>query len=168
LDVRTREGSRTRPLFRLAPGIADSEFLGEGGFGRASKGSWLVSARKSYVGWLVRNRIGPDFSDVSFYDADVKLSYDVAAGQNVKLYTIGGRTNVTTLQPTTNGFTGGAGDFYFSRLGWTSTISKQLLLRSRLAYIRQPFVEHYSGYSSAYDSHQDFREWTGGANLCGT
>jgi len=162
LDVRTREGSRTRPLFRLTTGIADSEFLGEGSLGSASKGSWLASARKSYIGWLVQNRIGADFSDVSFYDADVKLSYDVAAGQNVNLYTIGGRTNVRTLQPTTNGFAGGAGDFYFSRLGWTSTISKQLLLRHRLAYIRQPFVEHYSG---GYDSHQDFREWTGGSEL---
>lgn len=162
LEIRTREGSRTRPMFRLAPGVADSEFLGEGALGEAGKGSWLASVRKSYLGWLVRNRVGPDFSDISFYDADVKLSYDIAPGQNVNLYSIGGRTNVRTAQPATTGFTGGAGDFYFSRLGWRSTINQHMVLTSRAAYVRQPFVERYAG---GYDSHQDYGEWTGGSEF---
>jgi len=165
LDIRTREGSRTRPLFRFAPGIADSEFLGEGGLGSAGKGSWLASVRKSYIGWLVRNRVGPDFSDISFYDADVKLSYDVAPGQNLNLYTLGGHTNVETSRPATTGFTAGAGDFYFSRLGWRSTINEHLVLNTRAAYIRQPLVERSIFSTGPQDSHQDYREWTGGSGL---
>ena len=90
LDIRTRDGSRTPPMFRLAPGMADSDFLGEGELGDEKHGSWLVSARKSYIGWLVRNRLGNDFSDISFYDGDVKLSYDIAPGQNLSLYALGG------------------------------------------------------------------------------
>jgi hypothetical protein len=162
LDIRTREGSRTRPLFRFAPGIADSEFLGEGGLGSAGKGAWLASVRKSYIGWLVRNRVGPNFSDISFYDADVKLSYDVAPGQNLSLYTLGGHTNVETTRPAAAGFTGGAGDFYFSRLGWRSTFNQHMVLSSRVAYMRQPLVQRYAG---GYDNHQDYREWTGGSGL---
>ncbi len=162
LEIRTREGSRTKPLFRFAPGLADSEFLGEGGLGSSGKGSWLASARKSYIGWLVRNRVGPDFSDISFYDADAKLTYDVAPGQSLSLYALGGHTNVKTTQPTSTDFTGGAGDFYFSRLGWRATINDRLVLNTRTAYIRQPLVEHYAG---AYDSHQDYREWTAGSDL---
>jgi CarboxypepD_reg-like domain len=162
LDIRTREGSRTRPLFRFAPGIADSEFLGEGGLGRTGKGSWLASARKSYIGWLVRNRVGPNFSDISFYDADVKLSYDVAPGQSLSLYTLGGHTNVKTTRPATSGFTGGAGDFYFSRMGWRSTINEHMVLSCRVAYMRQPLVQRYVG---GYDNHQDYREWSGGSQL---
>ena len=165
LEIRTREGSRTRPLFRFAPGIADSELLGEGGVGSAGKGSWLASVRKSYIGWLVRNRVGPDFSDISFYDADVKLSYDVAPGQNLSLYTLGGHTNVKTNRPASTGFTGGAGDFYFSRLGWRWTINQQLVLTNRAAYIRQPLVEHSLFSTGPEDSHQDYREWTGGSGL---
>jgi hypothetical protein len=165
VEIRTREGSRTGPLFRIAPGIADSEFLGEGGLGSAQKGSWLASYRKSYIGWLVRNRVGPDFSDVSFYDADVKLSYDIAPGQNLSLYTIGGRTNAQTIRPTTTGFTGGAGDFYFTRLGWRSTINDHLVLNSRAAYIRQPFVENYLYSNGPQAQHQDYQEWTAGSGL---
>ena len=53
LYIQTREGSRTAPTFRAAPGIADSEFLGEGGLGESHRGSWLTSFRKSYMGWQV-------------------------------------------------------------------------------------------------------------------
>jgi hypothetical protein len=110
-----------------------------------SSPDWSAWFRKSYIGWLVRSRVGPNFSDISFYDADVKLSYDVAPGQNLSLYTLGGHTNATTTRPTTTDFIGGAGDFYFSRLGWRSTINEHLVLASRAAYIRQPLVEHYFG-----------------------
>ena len=165
LDIHTREGSRTKPLFRLAPGIADSEFLGEGGLGKEGKGSWLASFRKSYVGWLVRNRVGPNFSDISFYDADVKLSYEIAPGQNLSLYTLGGHANVKTTRVASNGFVGGAGDFYFSRLGWRSTINDHLVLTSRAAYIRQPLVEHYLYTTGPQSQNQDYQEWTGGSDL---
>lgn len=165
LDIHTREGSRTKPLFRLAPGMADSEFLGEGGLGKAGRGSWLASFRKSYVGWLVRNRVGPNFSDISFYDADVKLSYDIAPGQNLSLYTLGGHTNVRTTRVASNGFVGGAGDFYFSRLGWRSTINDHMILTSRAAYIRQPLVEHYLYSTGPQSQSQDYQEWSGGSDL---
>ena len=41
---------------------------------RAKGGSWLASARKSYINYLVHGRIA-DAADIGFEDADVKLSY---------------------------------------------------------------------------------------------
>jgi CarboxypepD_reg-like domain len=163
LDIRTRDGSRTPPMFRLAPGMADSDFLGEGELGDEKRGSWLVSARKSYIGWLVRNRLGNDFSDISFYDGDMKLSYDIAPGQNLNLYALGGHTNVTTAHPeTASTLQRGDGDFYLTRLGWRSSISPHLLLDSHAAFIRQPFAERNAGGN---ESHNSYKEWSGGSNL---
>jgi CarboxypepD_reg-like domain/TonB-dependent Receptor Plug Domain len=58
LDIHTREGSRAAPLFRVSAGIAATEALAEGALGPARKGSWLVSARKSYINYLVHGRAG--------------------------------------------------------------------------------------------------------------
>src|SRR5262249_15951504 len=44
LAIRTRDGSRTGPLFTLSAGMADSNVIGEGGLGHSRKGSWLASA----------------------------------------------------------------------------------------------------------------------------
>src|SRR5262249_29770152 len=82
LDIRTREGSRGTPLFRISSGIAATEFLAEGGFSQASKGSWLVSARRSYINYLIKDRVS-DSTDVGFYDGDLKLNYDLTPRQNV-------------------------------------------------------------------------------------
>jgi hypothetical protein len=163
LDIRTRDGSRTPPMFRLAPGIADSDFLGEGELGNEKRGSWLVSARKSYIGWLVRNRLGSDFSDISFYDGDVKLSYDIAPGENLNFYSLGGHTSVTTAHPdNASTLQRGEGDFYLMRLGWRSSISPHVLLDSHAAFIRQPFAQRNAGGT---ESHNSYQEWSGGSNL---
>jgi carboxypeptidase-like protein len=161
LDIHTREGSRTAPIFRLAPGIADSEFLGEGELGASKHGAWLASFRKSYIGWLVRNRIGPGFNDVSFYDGDVKLDYDILPGQSLSVYSLAGHNNVQVANPA-SGLIHGATDFYFTRLGWRWSVSPHLLLDSRAAYIRQPVSESDVGGTQ---SHSTYEEWSGGTNV---
>lgn len=161
LDIHTREGSRTRPIFRLAPGIADSEFLGEGELGGSKHGAWLASFRKSYIGWLVRNRIGPGFNDVSFYDGDVKLDYDISPGQSLSLYSLAGHNNVEVANPA-SGLVHGATDFYFTRVGWRWSLTPHLLLDSRAAYIRQPVSEIDVGGTQ---SHTTYQEWSGGTNV---
>src|SRR5207248_10965220 len=47
LDIQTREGSRTAPVFRAAPGIADSEFLGEGALGESRRSEEHTSELQS-------------------------------------------------------------------------------------------------------------------------
>ena len=163
LDNQTREGSRTAPVFRAAPGIADSEFLGEGALGESRRGDWLASFRKSYIGWLVRNRLGGDFSDISFYDGDLKLSYDVAPGQHLNLYTLAGHTNVDVAHPNQPfQLHHGASNFYFTRAGWRWSTGPHLLVNSRAAYIRQPETETELDGTQRHDSYQ---EWSGGTNI---
>ena len=162
LDIHTREGSRTAPVFRAAPGIADSEFLGEGALGEARRGSWLASFRKSYIGWLVRDRLNANFADISFYDGDLKLNYEVAPGQSLSLYSLAGHTNVDLSRPTTTDLHHGAGDFYLTRLGWRWSVSPHLLIDNRVAYMRQPVAETTL---SGMQNDEAYQEWSSGTNV---
>src|ERR1700746_2705759 len=65
LDSHPGEGSRGSPMFRISAGIVASEILGEGELGRNRKGSWLVSGRKSYINYLIQNRI-QDAASIGF------------------------------------------------------------------------------------------------------
>jgi hypothetical protein len=91
LDVRTRDGSRTGPLFRASVGLGDSDLLAEGTLGRQKRGAWLGSVRKSYLGYLVRNLIQSDFADISFYDgalacSDTAISFGRTAGHRALVH----------------------------------------------------------------------------------
>jgi hypothetical protein len=139
LDIHTRDGSRTKPLFTVSLGLADSNFIGEGQLGAARKGSWLASARKSYLGYLVHREGGDPFTDIAFEDGDLKLSYDLSSGHNVNLYALDGHTNLDQTQSTQdpNSLKTGTNDFTLARLGWRFAMNPHLLMDTRSAYIRQ-------------------------------
>ncbi len=163
LDIHTREGSRGAPVFRLSAGIAASEFLAEGGLASAHKGSWLVSARKSYINYLIKNRV-QNAADVGFYDGDAKLSYDLTPRQNVNFFATGGHTDMH--DPTAsdvNNFGSGKSDFTLARLGWRWSVTPRLLVDARGAYLREPdqlFNSAHQLVNSTYHA-----EWIGGTGL---
>ena len=51
LDLTTRDGSRTAPLFRASIGLADTELLGEGGLGTNRQG-FVAGLRSQELSWL--------------------------------------------------------------------------------------------------------------------
>jgi hypothetical protein len=165
LDVRTREGSRGAPLFRITTGIAASEILGEGELGSAREGSWLFSARKSYINYLIRNRV-QDAADVGFEDGDLKLNYDLTPRQNVSLFATDGHTNMAQNDPaslTNFEYANGNSDFTFARAGWRWTLSPRLLLDARGAYLREP--DQLFNNAGILLTKTDHREWVGGAGM---
>ncbi len=163
LDIRTREGSRGTPLFRISAGIAASEILGEGGLGSSRKGSWLVSARKSYINYLIQNRV-QDAADVGFYDGDLKLNYDVTSRQNVNLFATGGHTDMQDATATgLNSFASGQSSFALARAGWRWSVSPHLLLDARAAFFREPDELRNTGNQILQTA--DHGEWVGGAGI---
>ena len=59
VDFRMREGSRARQQYRVAVSAIAASAVAEGPLGRARRGSWLVTGRKSYIDWLI-HRIDPE------------------------------------------------------------------------------------------------------------
>ena len=165
LDVRTRDGSRAEPLFRLAAGMGQSDFLGEGQLGNARRGSWLFSVRKSYVGYLLKY-FGAD-TDVGFTDARLKLTYDLTPRHNVNLFAVGGHTDVSTSASSSsfsgNDFKEGNNDFALARVGWRFAATPAVLLDSHVAYIRQAFDSRNPFGQNLQTDY--YREWVAGTNL---
>jgi len=54
LDFRMREGSRDGFKGHVSVSMADASFVMEGPIGRARRGSWLASARKSYLEMVIK------------------------------------------------------------------------------------------------------------------
>ncbi len=167
LDIQTRDGSRTPPIFRLSIGMADSEALAEGQLGHSRRGSWLASGRKSYLGYLLRNRLHDTFTDISFYDGDVKLIYDLRPNQTVSFYGLAGHTVADLVHPPhelqPGEFKRGTNDLTLLRGGWRWTVNPRLLLDTRSAYLRTPFTTYDLNNTVINNTH--YQEWVGGSSL---
>jgi hypothetical protein len=165
LDIHTREGSRGTPLFRLSAGIAASEILGEGKLGAARKGSWLLSARKSYINYLIRGRV-ENAADVGFEDADLRLNYNLTPRQEVSLFATDGHTNMAMSDAAAlqdYEYANGNSDFTLSRAGWRSSPGPHLLIESHGAYLREP--DQLFNNTNLILTKSDYREWVGGAGI---
>ena len=93
IDFRLREGSRDRTHAKLAVSGTNASAVFEGPLGNAKRGSWLVSARQSYLDLIV-NQIEED-SDLQFgfTDAQSKFAYDLTSAQRIELTLIAGRSS---------------------------------------------------------------------------
>jgi hypothetical protein len=90
VELSTREGNRER--FRGRSGLSGTSatILGEGPLA-GGRGSWLASARKSYLGYLI-TRIDPEATFVfGFLDGQARLVYDVTPRHQLALTTLVGR-----------------------------------------------------------------------------
>ena len=145
LVITTRTGAEGRPLFHVAVGLGDTEFLGEGGFAPSHHGTWLFSARKSYIGYLEHQFNSSSFSDVGFYDLSVKATYDLSRAHSLSLFATGGQTHINdpSLPPTADPSTlkSGSNDLAVGRLGWRWQISQQMLLDTRVSYVRSAYEQ---------------------------
>jgi hypothetical protein len=93
LDFRLRAGSRDRRQIRVAVGGTAAALVAEGPLGTGRRGSWLVSARRSYLDALI-DRITDDGLRFAFSDVLGKTVYDLSGTQRVELSVIGGRSRL--------------------------------------------------------------------------
>jgi hypothetical protein len=167
LELETRDGSRTAPVYRISAGLADSEVDGEGPLGRRKRGSWLASGRKSYLGYLFRSRLNDTSEDVSFYDADLKLNYDIAPNQRVDFYGIGGPTSYRVVHPSTppgpNDIDQVTEDFTMGRIGWRWAVDPRLLVEAHGAHFQQPSKESNFDGQPLDDAH--YAEWVAAGSM---
>lgn len=90
LEFGMRPGSRDRARVRGAISGTSASIVLEGPLGTTGRGAWLLSARKSYVDWLIR-KLDPDIeSTIGFTDAQSKLVWDLTRRQQLQWLFIGG------------------------------------------------------------------------------
>ena len=90
VDFRLREGSRERPIFRAAVSGTSASAVAEGPLA-GRRGSWLISARQSYLDAIV-HRLTDRAVSFGFADAQAKLTYDPSPRHRVELTALAGRS----------------------------------------------------------------------------
>jgi len=95
VDFRLREGSRERRLARVAVSGTSASLVLEGPIGGVRRGSWLLSARQSYLDLLL-DHLYEEGEGVNFGFSDVqaKFVFDVTPAQHAELTLIAGRSKV--------------------------------------------------------------------------
>ena len=95
LDFRLREGSRERRQARVAVSGTSASIVGEGPIGGAKRGSWLITARQSFLQLLVACLYdeGEGFN-FGFSDTQAKIAFALTSSQRAEFTVLAGRSKL--------------------------------------------------------------------------
>lgn len=147
LDIETRDGNRVKPAGRFAASLSGLSGVVDGPFAKG-RGSYLISGRKSYIGYLLRkindeNHFTNNPPILGFADVQGKVLYDLTKRSQVGFSLIVGTFNFDRnrdrdlLGPDTV-FRGTARTQLFNA-HWTYTPSSQLFWQTRFFGLQTDF-----------------------------
>jgi hypothetical protein len=136
VDLTVREGSRAAMGVRGSLSATAASVVVEGPLGRGPRGSWLLSARQSYVQWLL-DRLDHDTGQTAFGFTDVqsKFVFDASRRHQLQLTLMGGLADLDDEQERPNETSIGAAEASsgLAALAWRWTASPALILTQRAA-----------------------------------
>jgi hypothetical protein len=134
-----REGSRARTGVRGAVSGTSASVFAEGPLGPDARGAWLVSARRSYIDWLVR-RVVPAFDAVfGFTDLQSKTVYDLTSRHQLQILALAGRSRLRTDDTSANDVEHAADDLVLGAVALRSTVTPTFLVTQRVSAVGQQF-----------------------------
>ncbi|HMF75853.1 MAG TPA: TonB-dependent receptor [Bryobacteraceae bacterium] len=144
IQIQTREGSTDRIHMRVNASLPDAGVLAEGPFGKHHKGSWLVSARKSYLQYFLKN-LAQDMPSMAFgfMDTQTQLNYSLTANQSFSLKLIDGSSNLDRSAAKSmlglNAAETARYHYTTAHFGWQFTPSHSFLVNTRAAFTRERY-----------------------------
>lgn len=166
IDVRTREGDREQVRGRATASMSSLAGTFEGPIGSGERGSWLVSARKSYLQYLLRAVSDDDELAFGFTDVQARANYDLAPGHTASLSFVDGTSGLDRLDSRDDA--GPNADiesklrFTMARAAVRHTFGSRVVAENRVAYLRERF-ENLN--RSLLPLAEDFyAEWSAGGN----
>jgi hypothetical protein len=94
IGFRLREGSRDRTQTHVSVSAIDASAVAEGPIGRTKRGSWLGTARKSYLDLIVDKLYPEQNISFGFIDSQTKVVYDLTPRHQLQLTTTAGRSRL--------------------------------------------------------------------------
>lgn len=135
VDTRMREGSRDVLRWTGSLSGTGASVVAEGPIGRSRRGAWLVSARQSYIDWLIARLDRENPTTFGFTDAQSKIVFDAGPRHQLQFTTVLGRSRLDERDDTsgpnsTRVGRSGTGLFIGA---WRATVGSALVLTQRTA-----------------------------------
>ncbi|MDX6611535.1 MAG: hypothetical protein QOD75_721 [Blastocatellia bacterium] len=147
LDVETRDGNRLKPTGRISASLSGLSGVVDGPFAKG-RGTYLIAARKSYVGYLIRrinqtNQFTNNPPILEFSDIQGKGLYDLTPHNQVGFSVIYGklkfdRNQDRDLLGPNNVFQGSSANLLLNG-HWSYTPDPHLFLQTRVFELRTTF-----------------------------
>jgi len=141
LDVTTRDANRSADTFRVEASMSNAGFLAEGPIGKKKKGSWLVSARKSYLQYVLERTFPDNTLVFGMEDVQARLAYDLSPRNSFTLFVL---ESYSDLDRSSSKSTLGINSlmeagYHYTLLnaGWRYSPSDKLLVKNHLAWMRE-------------------------------
>jgi hypothetical protein len=142
LELRTREGSKSKRSVRVASGVAASSILAEGPFA-AGKGSWIASARKSYLQYLLKRIDAETGILIGYMDIHGRIGYSLTDRQQVSLYVLDGVTDLDRSaardRSGVNALIDARNRSSLAKASWQYVPVSRLVLTATAAWLRERF-----------------------------
>jgi hypothetical protein len=142
LDFHMREGSRERVQSHVSVSAIDASAVVEGPLGASREGSWLVSARQSYLNLVLAHLYPNQNLNFGFSDVQAKLVYDVNARQQLQLAFTAGQSRLNQPSAGEQGpdvLTNADNRTGVVVLAWRSLPSPRFKITQRLAVVANAF-----------------------------
>jgi len=139
LSIATREGNRQRFATTGMASLTGFGWTSDGPIGKSKKVSWLFSARKSYLDWLI-HKVSDDPSSafvIGFKDFFTKVSYDPSTHHQIRLSANIGNSRVDQHRDKEfgpNSFLFGDSHNRVGTANWLWILSNRLTLDSAVSY----------------------------------
>ena len=145
LDVTTREGSREAFAFRVAASASNAGAMAEGPIGRKKRGSWLVSARKSYLQYILERTFPNNSFIFGLEDVQGRFTYDLNNRNRVTLYLLESFSDIDRSASRStlgiNSLLSGGYHYTLANLGWRYDPTDKLLVNTHVAWMREKWED---------------------------
>jgi hypothetical protein len=143
LDVRTREGARDGYHGRLSAGFSNAAATMEGPLDGARRGGWLVSARRSYLQYIINRTTDEPALGFGFWDVQGKADYSLTRKHRVSVGLVQGHSGLDRSGAESrvgqNAILFSGYNVTLANLHSSYTPGNRWLLSNRLAYMRERF-----------------------------
>jgi TonB-dependent receptor-like protein/carboxypeptidase family protein len=141
LDFQMREGSRDRAQLRFGVSGTDASVVAEGPIGSTKSGSWLFSARKSYLELLLKQIDDENDFGFGFSDVQSKMVFDLSPRHRFDVGFVAGRSRLDqeTRPDEINEVQDGRNSAELVEAGWRFSASRSFLVTQRLAFAANQF-----------------------------
>jgi len=144
IDIESRAGSTDRIHLRGSASVPDAGLLAEGPWGKNHKGSWLLSARKSYIQYFLKDlaQSMPSMA-FGFQDTQAQVNYALTETNSFSLKLIDG-TSALDRSSALSSLGLNAAEFARYRytllnLGWRFTPNHSFVLNTRAAFTEERY-----------------------------